>query len=355
LGVFTVNAGGSATSWYFNLLAEGHVEGRQPNTGSRAYYYTDHLGSTRAVVQGATPVESHDYDPWGLEMPGRGLGSGTKEAFSGKEQDAESGLDYFGARYYLAAIGRWGAVDPVAEDMLEWSPYNYVSDNPASEIDPDGRQGERALQMFERIRSVPPEHLAAYDRGVLRAAGGTVVSAPLLGLTVLLGPAYAQLYAEAAVRGIVDLGNRMQSSDPIVSNEAAGEFAFGVTSAIVGGILGSGAVANASRANVAQRGLTVFRRGTFADVTKDWPGSNILGREWSSDNPLTTPNFEQVHGLMAENSGRPDWVVQGQVRGPYTIRPSPASPNDPANVGGAKEVVPKNPRTVWLEWFHMPD
>jgi len=104
LGVFTLDGTGNPSSWYFNVVWPDRVVGRQPNTGARSYYHLDILGSTRAVTQGATVVESHDYDPWGLEMPARGLGSGTKEGFSGKEQDAETGLDYFGARLYLPAL-----------------------------------------------------------------------------------------------------------------------------------------------------------------------------------------------------------------------------------------------------------
>jgi RHS repeat-associated protein len=127
-------------SWYFNVLWESRVVGRQPNTGNRDYYHFDIIGTTRSVTQGSTVVESHDYDPWGLELRARGLGSGTKEGFSGKEQDAETGLDYFGARYYVAALGRWTSVDPMLDGMPEWSPYSYVYDNPASRIDPDGRQ-----------------------------------------------------------------------------------------------------------------------------------------------------------------------------------------------------------------------
>ena len=138
LSVFTVNSAGTPVSWYFNVLAGDKVVGRQPNTGTRSYYHTDLLGSTRAVVQGVTVVESYDFDPWGLLMPGRTLGSGTKEGFTGKEQDAETGLDYFGARDYMAALARWAGVDPLADEDAEWSPYTYVQNNPISLVDPSG-------------------------------------------------------------------------------------------------------------------------------------------------------------------------------------------------------------------------
>lgn len=140
LGVVTVDGAGAPVSWHFNVLAGDRVMGRQPNVGNRRYYHADLLGSTRAVVDGATVLESYDYEPMGLLMPGRTLGTGTKEGFTGKERDLETGLDYFGARYYLAALGRWGSVDPLAEKHPEWSPYNYVLENPMVLVDPDGQQ-----------------------------------------------------------------------------------------------------------------------------------------------------------------------------------------------------------------------
>jgi len=56
------------------------------------------LGSTRVVMkEDGTRVEGYDFEPWGGIMPGRSYASGsnTKEKFTGKERDAESGLDYF--------------------------------------------------------------------------------------------------------------------------------------------------------------------------------------------------------------------------------------------------------------------
>jgi RHS repeat-associated protein len=111
---------------------------------------------TRAVVEGATVVESYDFDPWGLLLPGRTLAGPTKEGFTGKEQDGETGLDYFGARYYMPALARWTAVDPLAARYAPWSPYNYVLNGPVAAIDPDGREvyeGEAAQAVFAYLKS----------------------------------------------------------------------------------------------------------------------------------------------------------------------------------------------------------
>lgn len=141
LGVFTLNGSGSPTSWHFNILAGGAPVGRHTNGGSRFYYHTDMLGSTRAVVNSSGPVtEAYNYYPFGLLNEGLSYSpGGTDEQFTGKERDGETGMSYFGARYYMPALGRWAAVDPLADGYAGWSPYNYVLGNPGSNIDPDGQ------------------------------------------------------------------------------------------------------------------------------------------------------------------------------------------------------------------------
>lgn len=65
----------------------------------------------------------------------------TAYKFSGKEKDLETGLYYFGARYYAPGLGRWVSPDPIG---LGDGPnvYCYVNCNPISFRDPDGRNGE---------------------------------------------------------------------------------------------------------------------------------------------------------------------------------------------------------------------
>ena len=68
--------------------------------------------------------------------------------YTGKERDAESGLDYFGARYYASSMGRWMSPDwaaratPVPYAKLDnpqsLNLYAYVGNNPHSRMDPDG-------------------------------------------------------------------------------------------------------------------------------------------------------------------------------------------------------------------------
>ena len=60
--------------------------------------------------------------------------------FSGKERDAESGLNYFGARYYNSDLSIWISVDPMVDKYPNLSPYTYCANNPVRLVDPDGEE-----------------------------------------------------------------------------------------------------------------------------------------------------------------------------------------------------------------------
>ena len=58
--------------------------------------------------------------------------------FSAKERDPETGLSYFGSRYYSSDLSIWLSVDPMAAKYASLSPYVYCADNPVKLVDPNG-------------------------------------------------------------------------------------------------------------------------------------------------------------------------------------------------------------------------
>ncbi|PWG78078.1 hypothetical protein DDR33_24205 [Pararcticibacter amylolyticus] len=103
----------------------------------------DHLGNTRAVMkQDGSIIQLSDYYAFGMEMNHNGMtpSPDNRYKYNGKELQTELGMNQYdyGARFYDPVIGRWNVVDPLAEKMRRWSPYNYGFDNPLRFIDPDG-------------------------------------------------------------------------------------------------------------------------------------------------------------------------------------------------------------------------
>jgi RHS repeat-associated protein len=205
--VFVYNAGGQ-------LIAE-YTTGT-PTGGDTSYLTTDHLGSTRVVTDSGGNVEArYDYLPFGGEITvgvggrsgpmGYGGPDSTRQKFTQKERDSESELDYFLARYYSSAQGRFTGPDeftggpeefwflgsgdsekqalPYADiaEPQSLNKYQYCYDNPLRYVDGDGH-GVRVKNPFTGLRGKGP----AVPKAV--QAGLAAVSGPIGLLSLVLDP-----------------------------------------------------------------------------------------------------------------------------------------------------------------------
>ena len=62
----------------------------------------------------------------------------SSHTFSAKERDSETGLSYFGARYYSSDLSIWLSVDPMSDKYPHQSGYVYCGNNPIMVVDPNG-------------------------------------------------------------------------------------------------------------------------------------------------------------------------------------------------------------------------
>jgi RHS repeat-associated protein len=133
--------------------AFGRLAGEYGGTVEPLEYFTvDHLGSTRLVTSAAgAERQCLDYLPFGEQMV-QGMGARgacyananePRVKFTGKERDAETGLDWFEARYMSSAQGRFSSPDPenagaLVRDPQSWNMYAYGRNNPLRYTDPGG-------------------------------------------------------------------------------------------------------------------------------------------------------------------------------------------------------------------------
>ena len=120
----------------------GGLIASNPSPATNPYFYhSDHLGSSSLITNLAgTTVQHVEYVPSGeVLVEERNNIWNTSYLFNAKERDDETGLYYYGARYYDPRLNLWISVDPLAEKYPNVSSYVYCHDNPVNMVDPDGR------------------------------------------------------------------------------------------------------------------------------------------------------------------------------------------------------------------------
>jgi RHS repeat-associated protein len=164
------------------------------------FYHPDHLGSSTFL----TDANGNAYQfflnlPFGETMAEQ-RGSQyyqTPYKFNGKELDEETGLYYYGARYYDPKASIWLSTDPKAEKYPHVNPYAYTFQNPINYLDPDGKdpidvwKGFMAAMIdystlgFTNFRSwthVSPENIKDFNTG-LKLADHFVIAEAMAEIT----------------------------------------------------------------------------------------------------------------------------------------------------------------------------
>ena len=84
--------------------------------------------------------------------------------FSAKERDSETGLSYFGSRYYSSDMSVWLSVDPMSDKYPSLSPFVYCANNPVKVVDPNGE---------EIVEDKPPGKISNFLTNLDRKVVGT--------------------------------------------------------------------------------------------------------------------------------------------------------------------------------------
>ena len=146
-----LNLGGTWQS-SSKLALSSLAQGFKPNDDyekMQFYYHPDHLGSSNYITNLDGEVVQHiEYVPFGeVFIEERNNTWNTPYLFNAKEFDEETGMYYYGARYYEPRISLWMSTDPKEETCPEISSYTYCHNRPINLLDIDGMDDYKINQI----------------------------------------------------------------------------------------------------------------------------------------------------------------------------------------------------------------
>jgi RHS repeat-associated protein len=245
-------------------------------SGTVHYYFSDKLGSASVITDALGNVTKQDfYFPYGRELTTSTGSDPNHYKFTGKERDAESGLDMFGARYYASTMGRFMSVDPAFEsEILElpqtWNRYSYVYNRPTYSNDPDGRC---------------PPCIGALVGGVIE--GGFDAGKQFINNGYSFSGFNRREFGASVLGGAVTGGLAVATGGTsLVANAAIGDVLAGATANVVGGIVtrtaeGDDADEVLSGTELSQDALAGFVGGAGGHVAEEFvhvPGEPVYKR-----------------------------------------------------------------------------
>ncbi|NTV29700.1 MAG: RHS repeat-associated core domain-containing protein, partial [Candidatus Omnitrophica bacterium] len=304
----TVYSSGNATTTYFVGALFDEVNGVKTDhlfiggarvaayDGSRVRWFIgDHLASTSTVLDETSALtERIDYTPWGEVKNYEKYGNTPEVAwfyFTGKKLDEESGLVYFGARYYNPKLGRFITADPIVQapyNPQTLNRYTYCNNNPINLVDPTGHSWKNVWKATS---------VAVVGAVAVIATGGAA--------TALLGAYWGGVFTGAMIGATVG----------------------GATAAAMGGNIGQGmligALGGAVFAGVAP-GFNAISQTTFRSMSIGSGAYGPLSCGWSMGANFAT-NFAAgavaggtVAGVTGGDVGR-SALIGGALAGGFSV------------------------------------
>lgn len=335
------------------------------------YQFSNHLGSaTLELDENADVISYEEYYPYGStsyqavrsKKPGSVEVSTKRYRYTGKERDEETGLYYYGVRYYAPWLGKWTSSDPIGIKS-DLNLYTYVRDNPIRLVDPDGRQDNEQQMMMgmmwdqlgQEISGIiegffggkayvnPSTNQVLYSgpqEGVGGVVGGVVRAGTLRAVPIEKNPSPTSLVGLEAGAGLVPLldpGARLVTGTTVTGLEASRSWAAiqFASDALPFALEAHAASIEARMMSVAteESGTSVslaFRPGFRADpptpIGHNMIGINAgTGTEWSH---LVVGDPQRTSNLIV--TGGDAYVISAQ-RGPgsgYSVIEIPVSQAD---------------------------
>jgi RHS repeat-associated protein len=183
-------------------LVETRTEGSEPEVPRQLtrYQLVNHLSSASLELDGNAQIVSYEeFTPYGstsYQAVRNRLETSKRFRYTGKERDEESGLYYYGARYYAAVIGRWTRSDPIG--LVDGTcPYCFARCNPVNLLDATGHQAGPWAPYIKMRRT---------QEAVNEALGPAVKAVESFGEQIVKGDFYEGETTWAGVAGNVGVG-----------------------------------------------------------------------------------------------------------------------------------------------------
>ncbi|MEI6349105.1 MAG: RHS repeat-associated core domain-containing protein [Bacteroidota bacterium] len=362
------------------------------------YQYSNHLGSACLELDETASIVSYEeYHPFGTTSYRSGRTetevSLKRYKYVGKERDEETGLYYYGARYYAAWLCRFVSVDPLQFKYPHYTPYQYAGNKPITYIDLDGLEESIETYTNQYIRPSSDSN----GKRLKTVTGFTLDSSrkPSKDEKQMFGLVMNSLKipTNGTLKVYNDNDNNIRtisytytkdnksctiaSVGPIYKQEAdltpLVEFAKGLNQfallhgafKLLEGVNGTvGSKSNKTKTSnivatsenaVLEESSVAAKKGEITVYRAFGGDSRVEGFSWTTANPTTVSNYRNVAGLPSGGASgfnnTADFMIEGKANVLDIIKTRSALPLD-GNVGGLPEHL-INPQNVRITNFKV--